>query len=129
MRGEWKGLSVMPGRDLIILDKKQIYVPAAAREGLVKVLHDSTHRKNNTLHATLRRYYTWPGMRKKIQELTSPCKICLPFEPAKEWAKPCGLPISLDKLASMDLIVCDGFSIQGAQLGPENPRPEIRNSK
>ena len=48
--------------------------------------------------------------------MISPCKIYLPFEPAKEWAKPCGLPIMLDKLAPMDWIVCDDFSIQVAQF-------------
>merc|ERR1712074_403650 len=49
MSGEWDRLSLMPGKNLIMLDEERIFVPKLYRKILIETLHQNMHRKCDTL--------------------------------------------------------------------------------
>ena len=98
MSGEWDKLSLMPGKNLIMLGEERIYVPTQYRKKLIETLHVNTHRRCDTLLATLRPHFFWPNMRRMIKDLSEKCQTCLAFSPAKERAKPAGLEINFGTL-------------------------------
>ena len=109
MSGEWDKLSLMPGKNLIMLSEERILVPTPYRKKLIETLHANTHRKCDTLFTTLRAHFFWANMRKMIKDLSEKCQTCLAFSPAKERAKPAGLEIKFETLSPMDWLVIDCF--------------------
>ena len=102
MSGEWDRLNLMPRKNIIMLEQDWIFVPKLYRKKLIENLHANTHRKCDTMWATLRSHFHWPRMKKMIKELSESCQTCLAFEPCKDRAKPAGMEVKFDTLSLMD---------------------------
>ena len=104
---EWEHMSVE--EDFIVVDNNRILVPSKARAHVLDLLHRSHAGIIRTVRLA-RRYYTWPGMKRDIEEMINTCEECQqrrdaqPEEPLRRQF-PCDRPCDL---FSIDLMAHKG---------------------
>jgi hypothetical protein len=94
---------------LVTMDNR-IVVPASARKGILKLLHESHSGVVKTL-ATARQLYYWPGITNDITQLVASCSACssrLPSHPHATYTSTDDPPTSPMTHVAVDLFDLDG---------------------